>query len=146
MNRRNHAFDEHQWQAQEHARSAVRDGRADADAGELRVARALREAPPMALPADFAARVATLARARAAASSLLEQRLLCALGCALGVSAAAVVVESGRGWVAELAALLPGGVDATGWVAATALCLLANWGWGALRRPHAARDEYASKR
>ena len=33
-----------------------------------------------------------------------------------------------------LAAVLPGGRDAVGWSGIAALCLLGNWGFGALRR------------
>ncbi|MDQ3040248.1 MAG: hypothetical protein M3R16_10705, partial [Pseudomonadota bacterium] len=51
-----------QWQAQERARLAASDGTADADADDVRVARALRHAPPVDLPNDFAAQVAGLAR------------------------------------------------------------------------------------
>jgi hypothetical protein len=50
------------------------------------------------------------------------------------LSAAVVVAWYGRGWIAELATVLPGGRDATGWIAAAALCVLGNWGYGVLRR------------
>ena len=127
--RTDHDLDPRRWQAQERARR----GEPDADAGDLRIARALREAPTMALPADFAARVAALARARSQASTLLEQRLLRGLGLVFALSAAVVVAWYGRGWATELVALLPGGRDALGWSAAAAVSLLANWGLGALR-------------
>ncbi len=123
-------MDARRWQAQERARR----GEPDADAGDLRIARALREAPPVALPPDFAAQVAVLARARREASTLLEQRLLRGLGAVFALSAAGVVAWYGRGWAADLALVLPGGRDALGWCAAAALCLLANWGMGGLRR------------
>ena len=59
------------------------------------------------------------------------------------LSAAVVVAWFGRGWLETLAAVLPGGGDALGWSGIAALCLLGNWGFGALRRqfergPHAA--------
>ena len=123
-------IDAGRWRAQERARL----GEPDADAGDLRIARALRDAPPEALPADFAARVAALAHARREASMLLEQRLLRGLGIVFALSAAGVVAWHGRGWAAALMAMLPGGGEALGWCAAAALCLLANWGLGGLQR------------
>ena len=129
-------FDAAGWQAQERARLAARDGLGDADPAELRIARALRAAPPIALPPDFAAQVAGLARAEAAASGLLEQRLLRGLVLVFALSAAVVVAWFGRGWVATLAATLPGGQSAIGWGALAACCLLGNWGLGALHRLH----------
>ena len=47
-------IDEARWQAQEKARRSD----ADADADDLRIARALRHAPAVDLPFDFAAQVA----------------------------------------------------------------------------------------
>lgn len=123
-------FDERRWQAQERARR----GEVDADAGDLRIARALREAPPVDLPADFAARMAVRVQRRGEASMLLEQRLLRALGLVFALSAAAVVAWYGRGWASGLAAALPGGRAAVGWCALVALSLLVNWGLGGLRR------------
>ena len=127
-------FDEARWQAQERARLAARQGHGDVDAGDLRIARALRHAPPVELPVDFAVRVAKLAHARAEASTELEQRLLRGLGIVFALSAAVVVAWYGHGWVAELVATLPGGGDALGWCAAAAVCLLGNWGVGAMKR------------
>ena len=127
-------FDERRWQAQERARLAVRGGHGDADAHELRIARALRQPPRIDLAADFAAQVAALARTQAAADVHLEQRLLRGLGIALGLSTAACVAWFGRDWVAALSTALPGGADAAGWSVAVALCLLGNWGWGAVKR------------
>ena len=138
MNDKHHdhgpAFDPQRWQAQERAFQAARRGDAEADADDLRILDALRNAPPAGLPPGFATQVAAMARAQAA-NSQLEQRLLRGLVLAFALSAAVVVAWQGRGWVAELAALLPGGGDALGWCAAAALCLLANWGAGLLRRP-----------
>ncbi|HQW58967.1 hypothetical protein [Thermomonas sp.] len=126
---RQHPIDEARWQAQEKARR----GDADADPDDLRIARALRRAPPVDLPFDFASQVASLARAQAAANCLLEQRLLRGLVFVFALSAAVVIAWQGRGWTAGLAAVLPGGSDAVGWSAAAALCVLANWGFAALR-------------
>lgn len=88
----------------------------------------------MALPPGFASQVAALARAQAEASTLLEQRLLRALGIVFALSAAVVVAWYGRDWPAALSAVLPGGGNAVGWCAAAVGCLLANWGLSAVRR------------
>lgn len=127
-------MDDARWQAQEKARRLD----PDADPAELRIARALRRAPPVDLPVDFAARVAALAHAQATSpavpeQSLLEQRLLRGLVIVFALSAAVVVAWFGRGWVADLAAVLPGGGDAVAWSGVAALCLLGNWGVGLLR-------------
>ena len=132
--------DEAQWQAQEHARLAVRDGTTDVDAGYLRVARALRQAPAIDLPMDFAAHVAGLARVQAANSSLFEQRLLRGLSLLFGLSALVTVAWYGRSWPADLAAILPGGSEAASWSMAAGLCVLGNWAFALLRRQHDARD------
>lgn len=132
----NDEIDELRWRVQEKARRLD----PDADPAELRIARALRRATPMDLPPDFAVQVAALARAQAslAASeqSLLEQRLLRGLVIVFALSAAVVVAWFGRGWVSELAAVLPGGGDAVAWSGVAALCLLGNWGVGLLRGQH----------
>ena len=125
-------IDDARWQAQERARR----GDPEADPLDLRIAHALRTPPPVALPQDFAARVAALAQARAVADSRLEQGLLRGLVLVFALSAAVVVAWFGRGWVATLAATLPGGQSAIGWGALAACCLLGNWGLGALRRLH----------
>lgn len=124
------AVDDARWHAQERARR----GDLEADPRDLRVARALRQAPPMALPPDFAAQVAARARADAVAGLDLEAWLLRALGVVFALSAAVVVAWFGRGWAAGLAQVLPGGREALGWCGTAALCLLANGGLGLLRR------------
>lgn len=129
------------WQAQERARIAARDGGIDADPDDLRIARALRHAPKIDLPADFASRVAGIARARQASGSLLEQRLLRGLALVFGLSSAVTVAYYGHGWIAALASTLPGGIDALGWSAAAGACVGANWALGLLReRLQAGRD------
>ena len=125
-------IDDARWQAQERARR----GEAEADCLDLRIAHALRTPPAVALPQDFAARVAALAQARAVADSRLEQGLLRGLVLVFALSAAVVVAWFGRSWVATLAATVPGGQSAIGWGALAACCLLGNWGLGALRRLH----------
>ncbi|MEO6154439.1 MAG: hypothetical protein ABIP16_01770 [Thermomonas sp.] len=133
--------DEAQWQAQERARLAASDGTADADAGDLRVARALRRAPAIDLPMGFAAQVAGLARMQAANNSLFEQRLLRGLSVLFGLSALVTVAWYGRSWPAELAAALPGGSEAANWSMAAALCVLGNWAFALLRRQHEDRGQ-----
>ena len=133
----NDEIDELRWRVQEKARRLD----PDADPAELRIARALRRATPMDLPVDFAAQIAALAltqpeSAIAPEQSLLEQRLLRGLVIVFALSAAVVVAWFGRGWVSELAAVLPGGGDAVAWSGVAALCLLGNWGVGLLRGQH----------
>ena len=129
----NDEIDELRWRVQEKARRLD----PDADPAELRIARALRRATPMDLPPGFAVQVAALARAQASLApseqSLLEQRLLRGLVIVFALSAAVVIAWFGRGWVSELAAVLPGGGDAVAWSGVAALCLLGNWGVGLLR-------------
>ena len=134
--------DEAQWQAQERARLAVRDANSgtDVDAIDQRVARALRQAPPIGLPVDFAAQMAGLARGQAVNNSRFEQYLLRGLAVLFGLSALVTVAWFGRGWPAELAAILPGGSQAASWSMAAGLCLLTNWALALLRRQHAGRD------
>ena len=122
--------DDARWHAQERARR----GEPDADPLDLRVARALRQAPPVGLPPDFAARVAARARAETAAGLDLEAWRLRALGVVVALAAAVVVAWFGRGWAAGLVQVLPGGREALGWCGAVALCLLANGALGLLRR------------
>lgn len=134
-------YDEAQWQAQERARLAARDGTAaDVEASDLRVACALRQAPPMDLPMDFAAQVAGLARVQAANNSLFEQRLLRGLSVLFGLSALVTVAWLGRSWPADLAAILPGGSKAASWSLVAGLCVLGNWAFALLRRKHEGRD------
>lgn len=133
--------DEALWQAQERARLAFRDGSDDADATELLVARALRQARPIDLPMDFAAQVAGLARARVVNNSIFEQRLLRGLSVLFGMSALVTVAWFGRSWPADLAAVLPGGSEAASWSMAAGLCVLGNWGFALLRRPGKRRDQ-----
>ena len=124
------AVDDARWHAQERARR----GDPEADPLDLRVARALRQAPPVGLPPDFAARVAARAGAETAAGLDLEAWLLRTLGVVFALSAAVVVAWFGRGWAAGLVQVLPGGREALGWCGTVALCLLANGALGLLRR------------
>ncbi len=129
-------YNDAEWLAQERARLSVRDGAVDLDDRDLRVSRALRQAPAMVLPPDFAARVAGLVCVQAATDLRLEQRLLRFLSVAFGLSAIATIAWFGRSWPAVFAGALPGGSDAVGWSVIVAVCALCNWGLGLLRRRH----------
>lgn len=124
-----------EWQVQERARLSICDGAVDVDDRDLRVSRALRRAPVVDLPVDFAARVAGLAHAQVATDQRFEQRLLRGLAVAFGLSAVATVAWFGRSWPADFAAALPGGSEAVGWSVTVAACALGNWCLGLLRRP-----------
>lgn len=132
------SVDAQRWQAQEKARRLD----PDADPVDLRIAKALRRAPPVDLRVDFAAQVAALAHMQATTTEIpeysqLEQRLLRGLVIVFALAAAVVVAWLGRGWVADLAAVLPGGGDAVAWIGVAALCLLGNWSVGLLRGQYA---------
>ena len=120
--------DPSRWHAQEMARR----GDPAADPMDLRVAQALRSAPEVQLPEDFASQVAELARAQVS-EGLLEQRLLRGLLAVLALSSAATVAWYGRGWVATLAAIVPGH-SAVPWISVAVICLLSNWAGGMLRQ------------
>lgn len=120
--------DSSRWHAQEMARR----GDPAADPMDLRVAQALRSAPDVQLPEDFASQVAELARAQGA-EGLLEQRLLRGLLVLLALSSAVTVAWYGRGWGAALAGLVSGD-SAVPWIGVAITCLLANWAGGLLRQ------------
>ncbi|HET6435477.1 MAG TPA: hypothetical protein VFG18_07190 [Xanthomonadaceae bacterium] len=147
MNQRTQ-FDEHEWQLQERA---LREEDAGAPAADERglaayreIARALRQ-PPQAegLPADFAARVAALAQARAAMpESRLEQWLLHALLALLAVAGAgACVLYGGAQWLTDAQALLPSALRGAGlpWLLTLGACLALSWSVDPLRRGWSAR-------
>ena len=123
-------IDERRWQAQEKARR----GDVDADPVELRIAQALRHAPAVHLPADFAARLAAQVQAQAATNLRLEQFLVRGLVLVFAAGTAVVTAWYGRGWAAALAGSLPGGSAAAGWCGLALGCLLLNWGSGVLRQ------------
>lgn len=131
--------DTREWQAQERARReiAARDREPPSLAGASldealayrAIARALRQAPPDPLPADFAARVAARCRhahttSAVAGDARLEQRLLRGLAVALTLSAAAAGARYGSEWLHAIKASLPllARVDALRWMLAFAGC------------------------
>ena len=139
------SFDSREWQLQERAWREERDGAATSDDPALaeyrRVARALREPMPDALPPDFAARVAARAEARRRTASRVEDVLTQALLAALGIAGGVVAVRSGGTWLHEATARLP--VQDLGlglqWGLAILACLGLSWGMEQLRQraPHA---------
>lgn len=88
--------DEHEWQAQEAALQALREGSAGGDDGYRRVIEALRDAPMPMLPAGFAATVARRAEAQAAADRRFERRLAVGLGIAFAVGAIVALAVFGH--------------------------------------------------
>ncbi|HVI24668.1 MAG TPA: hypothetical protein VM576_00525 [Xanthomonadaceae bacterium] len=136
-------FDEHEWQLQERALREEHAGAPAADergvAAYRQVARALRQ-PLQAegLPADFAARVAALAQARAGLpESRLEQWLLHALLALLAVAGAgAFVLYGGAEWLLAARGLLPSALRGAGlpWLLTLAACLALSWSVDPLRR------------
>ena len=97
----NQSFDDGEWQAQEHARKAVRDGAMPsgdegADIAYRRIAQALREPPSINLPGDFAAHVAKLASSSAPSFSTKADPELRIAGTLAGILLACCVVVGFR--------------------------------------------------
>jgi hypothetical protein len=145
--RRRDAIEEREWQAQERALQAERNGAGpgvdDPLVARYRVlARALRQPLVDAPPADFAAavarQVAPLAAAEAA-DSVLERVLMQGLIAALGLSGGVVAMLYGRDWLASIAAALPNGAGGQ-WTWAIALCMGASWVLEQWRRQRAHRE------
>jgi len=142
--------DEREWQAQERALQQERQGAPpahdDLAAARYRpVARVLLEPLPDALPADFAAQVAALARhrqARAAAMDLrLERNLMRGLFATLVLGGAVALAIYGQGYWDALASAVPSSRDtgASWWLPAL-LCVGLSWGMDGLRKLAARRD------
>ena len=125
------AFDEREWQAQERALLAERNGTAigddDALAAPYRaVSRALRQPPMEAIPLDFAASVARQAvAARAAGDERFERVLTQALIALLGLSAGVVSVLYGPQWLHAIGSAVPSGAGP--WVGVLAACAGMHW-------------------
>ena len=137
---------EREWQAQERALQSERRGLpSSADDARLRryrlLARTLRAPMPVALPADFAQRMAaqavdTSARRRAG-DTRLESTLASALAVMLLVAGGVVLADYGGAWLPTFRNLLPAsGTPATGWLLALGACLGGTWLLG-LWRQHA---------
>lgn len=144
-----HPFDdtarEREWLAQERALDAERRG-LDPAADDARtrryrlLARALREPMPVALPADFAqrmaAQVAAVPARRRAADARIEYSLIGTLVAVMAVAAGVVVASYGSAWLPAFRSLLPpAGTPATGWLLALGGCVGASWLLG-LWQPH----------
>lgn len=140
------AAQEREWQAQERALDAERRGLPtttnDARTHRYRLlARALREEPvPIALPADFAQRLAAQVAAapaqRHAADARVESALLGTLAVVMLASTSVVVAIYGDAWLPAFRQLLSAtGTPATGWLLALGGCVGATWLLG-LRQRH----------
>lgn len=137
------AFDEHEWQAQERALLAERNGSTtiggdDALTAPYRaVSRALRQPPMGALPLDFAANVARQAvAARTAGEERFERVLTQALIALLGLSAGVVSVLYGPQWLRAIGSAVPSGTGP--WVGVVAACAGMHWLLGRWQEHHAA--------
>jgi hypothetical protein len=134
------AFDEREWQAQERALRAERlHLSGDADPAYRRVAAALRAPPPVALPADFARRMAL--RVGAATLDLRMERWLL-LGCCavLAVAVPGALALYGSSGIEVAAAVFPSlSQAAPGWLLAVLACVALNGLMEPLRRRLAAR-------
>jgi hypothetical protein len=136
-------LDEREWLAQERARLEARGGAASGDPMVARyrtLSQALRTPMPDGLPVDFAARVARLAEANAAApvaepDAPFERDLTHVLIGVFGLSAAVVVAMYGKQWLPPIMELLH--LDssvAVNWALAAAACVGATWLTDQLRR------------
>ncbi len=100
---------EREWTLQERA-ADIEGGLAGAEAAPdsyRLIARALREPPPMDLPAGFARRVARRAERAALLDARWPQRWILVLVLVLSALAVAGVMLEGAGWLAGLLAALP---------------------------------------
>ncbi|MEW5834907.1 MAG: hypothetical protein AB1832_07610 [Pseudomonadota bacterium] len=128
-----------EWQAQEAAMQAAREGRAPADAREAayrRIDAAVRASDAIGLGADFAERLAAQAgpvpTAAAASDTRLEKQLTRLLLAALVIAGLVVALLEGGSWFhADPAAW---SVAANPWVLALLACLGASQGAELLRR------------
>ncbi len=106
--------EEREWQAQEAAAHCDRSGAGGHNldalgASYLSVVRAARQPIEVALPADFATRVALLAGKRPREAEIefrLEQRLLQALAILLGLAGLAAVILYGGSWLVTSVSLV----------------------------------------
>jgi hypothetical protein len=139
-------FDEREWQAQERARLAARDGTGPAGdplaARYRRVAESLRAPLPDALPADFAAQMARRVQVPApVAATPVESRFELGLTRALvgvfGLAGAVVAAMYGAQWLPPILDVLHlDSAAATNWAMALGACVGASWLVDQLRRHH----------
>ncbi len=123
--------DEREWQMQERARLDEREAREPghdpAAVSYRRIAHALRQAPPVDLPVDFAATVARRAEAARApvVDARLEQRLVATLVVLLVVSGLGALGYFGLGGLRTMAGWLSGSSSDTTlrWMFAAAACI-----------------------
>jgi len=128
--------EEREWQAQQRAMEAERNGQDAAElddlaAGYVPIARALRRPLACGLPSDFAFRVAARAAGQAQSTPLesrLEQWLLTVLGSAMGVASLIVLLIYREVWLEPLTSILgqTGTLDSP-WPVVLAGCLAVSW-------------------
>ena len=115
---------EHEWQAQERARQAERDGidlaAGDAAARHYRlIAQALRQPPAAQLPAGFAQRTARRIASVTVPDTRVERYLIRGLVAVFVLAADVVAAVYGRDWLPAVTAGVP-----TGWLANPSLLAL----------------------
>jgi hypothetical protein len=144
MNRKHEIdVDEREWQAQERALQEERlhltgDPRL---AAYRRIARALRQPLPDALPADFARQLAARV-GQVPLDTRFEQGLVRGLAALLALSGAVAAALYGQSWLPAIAAALPASASgvAAHWLLALGACVGMSWGFDRLRNglgPHA---------
>lgn len=138
--------DELEWQAQEQARLDLRRGAGERDESDAQrdyrtIARALRSAPMVTLPADFAHLLALRVEAGGAVEldMRLEQWLTRALGTALAVGTVASAWRYGGDWLQASAPLLAGTAPVLGWGLVIAACAAVTWLGSRLEPDHGSR-------
>lgn len=130
-------IDEREWQAQERALQEERlhlagDPRL---ASYRRIARALRQPLPDALPADFARRLAAQV-GQVPLDMRFEQGLVRGLALALALSGAVVAAMYGQAWLPAMLAVLPASSspNAMHWLLAVVACMGMSWAFDQLRK------------
>jgi hypothetical protein len=125
-------FDEREWQAQERAAFAERNGATAAESDDPLVARyrsvsrALRQPLADHPPADFAANIAhQVAVTQEAAEGKLERLLLQVLTALLGLSGGVACMLYGREWVQAITRAMPEG--ALQWMVMVTACAGTYW-------------------
>ena len=144
----NNDHDQREWEAQERARHRARRGEpaspgmparepGDESDAYRRIAEALRQPPAVDLPADFAARIASVAEARpraaapAPAAAVFERQLMRVLVGAFAPCAVFAGAVYGGRVLAQLQAMA--GAQGLQWMALLAASLCVSWALESLR-------------
>jgi hypothetical protein len=142
--------DAREWVAQERARGEAGDDAPPGDARDeayRRVARALRQPPPVDLPPGFAGTVAHAARARTAETNAAARAFERRLRAAAFAAFAAFAVPAGVVYGTRLFAQLQDAIGASGvrWSALLAACLGASWVLDRLARQMGHKPDAAAR-